>query len=84
MSFYFSFFIGFICTTGLFALCFFCIVGIKFAFITLKNYFPKKIEQTPPQKKVIHKPKKPTTPTAVRSIDIDPNSIDRIYVKKIS
>ena len=85
MNFALSFFIGFICTASLFALCFFCVVGIKFVLITLRIYQSDKIEQTAPQTKVITKRKKRLKPQApVRSIEIDPNSIDRIYVKKTS
>ncbi len=83
MSFILSLTLGFLCTFGFFALCFLCVVGAKFALFAFKKYAPKKEE--PPETS----PKKPRKKTSentkiVRSIEIDPNSIDRIYVKKIS
>ena len=85
-----SFVIGFICTGALFALCFLVVVGFKVVILAIKDRFskPKPIEQpaeqvkSPEPKKRKRKPK--TTSKPIRSIEIDPDQIDRIYVKKIS
>lgn len=83
MSFILSLTLGFLCTFGFFALCFLCVMGAKFALYTVKKYALKKEE---PPKAPPKKPRKKSDENSkvVRSIEIDPNSIDRIYVKKIS
>ncbi len=81
-----SFFDGLGCTLCLFLLCFFIVVGVKAVYIKLKLAF------TPPtlsDKNVVKRHKKHATPPKqvqkpVRSIEINPDEIDRIYVKKIS
>lgn len=81
------FIMGFICTACLLLLCFFTVIGVKFALLTFKdafNFNPKlKDNIAPPQKK--KRTKKHTAKIQPsRSIEIDPDQIDKIYVKKIS
>ncbi|MBQ7348727.1 MAG: hypothetical protein IJW47_01905 [Clostridia bacterium] len=88
MSFSLSFTLGFLCFIGLFALCFLSVIGGKMIALTVKKYFPaRQMDLPPPQtvKKANRKPpaKKPQA-GIVRSIEIDPKEIDRIYVKKSS
>jgi hypothetical protein len=68
---------------------FLVVIGSKVAISSLKQLFPK--QQTSIPKESQNKPAKPykktkkcTTDTPIRSIEIDPDKIDRIYVKKIS
>ena len=82
-----SFTLGFICTCALFAFSFLTVIGFKTVVIYLKKFLPQQnITATPQEKPKRHRKKrkteqpKPTTP--VRSIEIDPQQIDRIYVKK--
>ncbi len=80
-------FLGFICTVGFFVLSLFIVAGGKLIFLSVKErFFPKKIPTpTVPKTTVVKRAKKPTTiRKPVRSIEIDPEQVDRIYVKKIS
>ncbi len=84
-----SFFLGLICTGGLFALSLLLVVGGKMVILSFKEkYFPKPKEQEsppPPKATVVRRRKKPTSVAKpVRSIEIDPEQVDKIYVKKIS
>ena len=82
-----SFTIGLLCTAALFALCFLTVVGGKTALSYIKRYLPaKKIEAPPPTENKPQKktPRTPKSPQVVRSIEIDPSTVDRIYVKKSS
>ena len=79
----FSAIIGALFTCLAFLLCFFTVVGVKSVMISYKKYKRKKRRQlikpsTPTSEKQV-KPYKP-----VRSIEINPEEIDRIYVKKSS
>ena len=84
---YLSFFIDFSVTALCFAGCFiaatvirylFSVLGLKFILSSaIKFFFPKK--QPAPVKKRRRK-----KPAPVRSIEIDPEEVDRIYVRKIS
>lgn len=81
-----SAFLGFLFTATLFAICFFTVVGIKLVLITLKNRFEKPSpppEQPKPKRKYSAR-KKPASTSAVKSIEINPDEIDRIYVRKSS
>lgn len=84
------FILDFIATATLFALCFFIVVGAKVFLSSIESIStkPKPIAQnatsTTPKQPEKHKtvrrlPKKP-----IRSIEINPDEVDRIYVKKIS
>ena len=66
-----------------FILCFIIVAGAK-AIITSLTHHLKTEEQpkTPPAPKKIRKIRKPYKP--VRSIEINPDEVDKIYVKKIS
>ncbi len=79
-----NFLLGLLCTGGLFILCFLVVVGAKMVTLSFKEKF---IHKSPPQPKatVIKRQKRtPSPPKPVRSIEIDPEQVDRIYVKKIS
>ena len=81
-----SAFLGFLFTATLFATCFFTVVGIKLVLITLKSKFKDtsaRIEQPKPKRNTVPKPK-PKSVSAVKSIEINPDEIDRIYVRKSS
>lgn len=88
-DFTYSFVIGLICTTTLFILCLFLVVGAKSIYISIKRIFSEKFStNTTPQptpaaiKKSVRKRKRKVSP--ITSIEIDPDKIDRIYVKKVS
>ena len=81
-----SAFLGFLFTATLFAICFFTVVGIKLVLITLKNKFKDTsatIEPPKPRRKPTQKTK-PKSVSAVKSKEINPDEIDRIYVRKSS
>ena len=82
MNSFLSLTLGFLSTLGCFVLSFLCVIGAKVALLALK----KPVQTTQPAKKRSRKTEtnKNTPSPCVRSIEIDPNSIDRIYVKKIS
>lgn len=79
-----TFMLGFLSLSLLFFLCLFVVIGCKICYLSIKNYFidkyftPKKAPSPPkPQKESKPKP----TPKPIRSIEINPNEVDRIYVK---
>ena len=74
--------IGLFCTVCLFVLSFFIVVGAKTVYESLKNLLPKKEQNIPTPKKTRPKPRKPKSPQVVRTIEIDPTQVDKIYVKK--
>ncbi|MBQ8427162.1 MAG: hypothetical protein IJX16_05325 [Clostridia bacterium] len=80
------FILDFAVTLILFGLCFVAVVGIKVIIFSVKEYLPKRTKQAPENAQPIKKQKtirrKPVK--SVRSIEINPDEIDRIYVKKIS
>lgn len=72
-------------TIALFIISCILVVGSKVIFLKLKSILPKKqppLEPVTPAKQTVKKPRK--KPATIRSIEIDPAEIDRIYVKKIS
>ena len=76
---FFSFLTGLFYTGSLFLICLFTVVGGKSLLFpkrkTVKNEkTPKKEPQKPTEKK----------PRPIKSIEINPDEIDRIYVKKSS
>ena len=79
--------LDFLATVSLFLLCFVSVVGVKTAINALKDLFPKPVAPIKPQtnnvKKTVNRTKRRAT-TPIRSIEIDPEQVDRIYVKKIS
>lgn len=81
-----SVFFGFVSTAFLFIISAVIVVGSKSLYLFIKSKFPKKSTPPPPAEQPEVKPKKPATtkPKSIRSIEIDPDSIDRIYVKKTS
>jgi hypothetical protein len=77
-----SAFLGFTVTLALFVLCFVVVIGIKAIIYYVQSLFPEKREKISApkrQRKVRAKTVKP-----IKSIEINPDEIDRIYVKKIS
>lgn len=68
---------GFTCLAVLFLICFFTVVGVKYFYICFLKV-PKKTERKvkTPKKRV----KKRSAP--IRSIEINPDEIDRIYFGK--
>ncbi len=83
-----NFLLGFLCTGTLFSMCYLIVVGAKIFLLAIKEKFtvvlpPPKIPPAP--RKSVKKKRKPKSiPKPVRSIEIDPEQVDRIYVKKIS
>ena len=81
-----NFFLGFICTLFLLILSVIITLGLK----TLGWLYLERSKKTQPTKQVkkssvANKPKPQKAPSnIVRSIEIDPEQIDKIYVKKTS
>lgn len=80
MTFSLSLFLGLISITGFFLLSFILVVGAKTVILTTKKFFAK--NDAPPPK--IEKEPLPKKPKTVKSIEIDPALVDKIYVKKTS
>ena len=82
-----SVFWGFLCVVLLFVLSLLLVVGAKAVILYIKQmvdkirYLPseKDFKPAPPKKSTVKKAEKP-----IRSIEINPDEVDRIYVKKIS
>lgn len=70
-----SFFLGLVSLIALFFLCLVAVVGIKSVFGRL---FPK------PKPQPIKTVKKDKPKKQIKSVTINPEEIDRIYVKKVS
>lgn len=85
-----GFITDFLATSCLFVLCAFTVVGAKYFIVLIKEYLPKKKVSIPAKnKKPLQTPKKRAKVNSnkikpIRSIEIDPAQIDRIYVKKSS
>lgn len=82
-----SFTLGFMCTIALFAFSFLTVVGFKTVVSALKRWFPQSSttptrQEKPKKQRKKSKTEQQKTPSPVRSIEIDPQQIDRIYVKK--
>lgn len=55
-------------------------LGVKALYLTAKTYYLQKNQPKPKiKRKTVPKPSKPST---IRSIEINPEEIDRIYVKR--
>ena len=82
-----NFFTGLLTTILLFCFCFFIVVGAKSLQVFLQYKLLKNTKASPPtppkKPKTSPKPKK-STPKVIKSIEIDPMEIDKIYVKKVS
>ncbi len=81
----------FLTTAMLFALCFFTVVGVKYVIVLIKEYLPKSESSIPKKRKKplshskIKRAKvKSRDDSLSRTLEIDPEKIDRIYVKKSS
>lgn len=77
----------------LFFLCCLAVVaGVKIILLYFRRETPAIAPQTPAVKRArkkpvrsrAEKPDAPAKPAAIRSIEIDPSQVDKIYVKKIS
>lgn len=76
---------GFFATLCIFLLSLFLVLGVRSMREFIISRIPKKKAPIPPLKEEKSKPARTKkTPSAVRSIEINPDEIDRIYVKKIS
>ncbi|MBQ9756044.1 MAG: hypothetical protein IJV99_00425 [Clostridia bacterium] len=84
MNFSFYFFGGLFHTALLFFLCFICVVGFRFTLRAIVSKFAPPQQEQP--KKRPRKPKKQPAEQVkpIRSIEIDPDQIDKIFVKKSS
>ena len=83
MSFVPSFFSGILCLSGLFIISLVIVVGFRTIEFFIKEHFlvnPTSVEKPPPR--TIKRKRKKSYPSPVRSIEIDPQEVDRIYVKK--
>ena len=80
-----SFLVGFSCTLFLFVLSFLFTISFKALYLYVKDFSPKKAQSLPEEKKKKKQTNKPKTKSGViRSVEIDPTQIDKIYVKKSS
>lgn len=75
-----SFFGGFLAVAFLFAISFFTVIIVKKAYFKLLETFPKKRSISSPNSDKQTAPRKKRAP--IRSIEINPEEVDRIYVKK--
>ena len=80
----------FLATFCLFVSCTLIVFGTKFVFLVIKEYLPKNEISIPEENKkpLPHQKKRAKVYSSsikpIRSIEIDPTKIDRIYVKKSS
>ncbi|MBQ8197409.1 MAG: hypothetical protein IJZ73_05055 [Clostridia bacterium] len=80
-----SFITGLSCIFLLFAVSVVLVIGVKYTYFALLKLFATESAKPSAVRKRKRKPKeiKPPAPPAVRSIEINPEEIDRIYVKKV-
>ncbi len=75
-----SLFLGPLCLIGFFLVSLILVAGIKLLYLYFKRepikFIPKKSRKTPAPK--------PQQVKAVKSIEINPDEVDKIYVKKVS
>lgn len=81
MEFPFNLFSDLIVFVSLFAAFYIFVALLKSAFFWLRHKYGKLFRKKRP---VPVRHKKPRRPAAIRSIEINPDEVDRIYVKKIS
>jgi len=74
-------FLGFCCVVLLFIVSLIVVLGVKVIILGIKQLYYKFNPPPKPQPKAA-RPKRKREP--VKSIEIDPNEVDRIYVKKVS
>ncbi|MBQ6922295.1 MAG: hypothetical protein IJQ66_04325 [Clostridia bacterium] len=60
------------------------VAGTKILLLHFKRESPKKVTAKRRSPRIKTPPEKTAAPTAVRTIEIDPDTVDRIYVKKPS
>ena len=68
----------------LFVFCALLVIGAKVVYLAIKKYFEKPVAVSKPPKKRKARTIKPKSTSPVRSIEINPDEIDKIYVKKVS
>ncbi len=85
-----SFFLGILIITLLFFICAFLTLGAKITYYYIisnlkekKKIAPSKVEQPPASNTQAKKPRKRTY-KPIRSIEINPEEVDRVYFKKSS
>lgn len=78
---FYSVFFGLFFLTLLFLFCLVLVIGAKTVYIAVKNKLPSKKTTT---QEPIKKAQKRTVKKPVRNIEINPEEINRIYVKKSS
>ena len=80
--------LGLLCTFGLFMFSLVTVVGVKAIFYSVLDSIIKPKPQQEPKKAERKKrptqKKQPSTSKPIRSIEIDPEQIDKIFVKKSS
>ena len=81
MDFLSDFILDFLVFVSLFAAFYLAVAGVKVAVFYVKKRFGKFFRV---RRAVKIKPQKRKKPAAIRSIEINPEEVDRIYVKKIS
>lgn len=80
-----SFLMGLSCTLFLFVLSVILVLGVKMLVLMVKDLrSPQQISQPQKKRKRTRANPKPKQATVVRSIEIDPSQVDKIYVKKSS
>ena len=75
-----SLFLGPLSLIALFILCLVAVAGIKILYL----YFKRVPERAKPTVKRVKKPVPSQQEKPVRSIEINPDEVDKIYVKKVS
>ncbi len=85
-NFFYSFISGLFCVGGLFILSCVTVVGVKFLWGIITSFLTKEPTalEAPVKKRRRKKRAPPPTPSPIRSIEINPEEIDRIYVRKSS
>ncbi len=82
-DFFASFFSGLLSLGGLFFLSAVIVISAKTLIYFIKSKLPQSKPIEEPEKPKRQYNKKPKSPSAIRSIEINPEEIDRIYVRKI-
>ena len=81
-----SFITGFFCLLFLFALSVVIVLGVKYTYFAMLKLFAKPSSQIDaPKKRRRYKKTPVATPQEkpIRSIEINPDEVDKIYVKKV-
>ena len=79
-----SFLAGLLSTSFLFVLSFILVFGVKYLSLIIKEILEHNSSKVPPTHSPPQRKRKKRKARTQRSIEIDPNQIDKIYVKKSS